>query len=486
MDNLGTDKDKDLDIKEENKKLNDINEKENDIINKENNLSNKNLNEKLIYNSISKSFESEQNDKQENINNEEINNNIIQTEEYKNKAQQKEEENLNNNIEDKKDKEEPENKKKEKKTKEKNKSEFIVREPNKKPVLGPLLKSQLKPSINKIKNKSIEKTIKTLLNSDENNNQSEEKNINKNKFIDKLRDFKRELSEKEEMNKYIKKKNIFEFTFKNYEDSKNNRYKNTNKDSDLFNFNVKDSLKDNKYKELKEKYFNSNKNEFSPNDKKVDYKLHIFMEKEKPITSYKQSPQKKFIDNYNYRSLSKKPLIYRKNSPKIRKNLRNNDIFRLMNSMGNLGVILNKFKKSNNYEIQKNNVENNKIDYIYIIANKNQYKNNYNNKNKIFNSSIFENSKKLQNLMNDVFHEIKQNNKKSSSKKYEFKSRLLNIKSKITSQSVNRYNKKSFRKNQLNVHRYTPKKSSNLNFDELLNLCSKENLKSYYTNSRKN
>ena len=486
MDNLGTDKDKDLDIKEENKKLNDINEKENDIINKENNLSNKNLNEKLIYNSISKSFESEQNDKQENINNEEINNNIIQTEEYKNKAQQKEEENLNNNIEDKKDKEEPENKKKEKKTKEKNKSEFIVREPNKKPVLGPLLKSQLKPSINKIKNKSIEKTIKTLLNSDENNNQSEEKNINKNKFIDKLRDFKRELSEKEEMNKYIKKKNIFEFTFKNYEDSKNNRYKNTNKDSDLFNFNVKDSLKDNKYKELKEKYFNSNKNEFSPNDKKVDYKLHIFMEKEKPITSYKQSPQKKFIDNYNYRSLSKKPLIYRKNSPKIRKNLRNNDIFRLMNSMGNLGVILNKFKKSNNYEIQKNNVENNKIDYIYIIANKNQYKNNYNNKNKIFNSSIFVNIKKLQNLMNDVFHEIKQNNKKSSSKKYEFKSRLLNIKSKITSQSVNRYNKKSFRKNQLNVHRYTPKKSSNLNFDELLNLCSKENLKSYYTNSRKN
>ena len=486
MDNLGTDKDKDLDIKEENKKLNDINEKENDIINKENNLSNKNLNEKLIYNSISKSFESEQNDKQENINNEEINNNIIQTEEYKNKAQQKEEENLNNNIEDKKDKEEPENKKKEKKTKEKNKSEFIVREPNKKPVLGPLLKSQLKPSINKIKNKSIEKTIKTLLNSDENNNQSEEKNINKNKFIDKLRDFKRELSEKEEMNKYIKKKNIFEFTFKNYEDSKNNRYKNTNKDSDLFNFNVKDSLKDNKYKELKEKYFNSNKNEFSPNDKKVDYKLHIFMEKEKPITSYKQSPQKKFIDNYNYRSLSKKPLIYRKNSPKIRKNLRNNDIFRLMNSMGNLGVILNKFKKSNNYEIQKNNVENNKIDYIYIIANKNQYKNNYNNKNKIFNSSIFENSKKLRTLMNDVFHEIKQNNKKSSSKNYEFKSRLLNIKSKITSQSVNRYNKKSFRKNQLNVHRYTPKKSSNLNFDELLNLCSKENLKSYYTNSRKN
>ena len=486
MDNLGTDKDKDIEIKEENKKLNDINEKENDFINKENNLSNKNLNEKLIYNSISKSFESEQNDKQENINNEEINNNILQTEENKNKAQQKEEENLNNNIEDKKDKEEPENKKKEKKTKEKNKSEFIVREPNKKPVLGPLLKSQLKPSINKIKNKSIEKTIKTLLNSDENNNQSEEKNINKNKFIDKLRDFKRELSEKEEMNKYIKKKNIFEFTFKNYEDSKNNRYKNTNKDSDLFNFNVKDSLKDNKYKELKEKYFNSNKNEFSPNDKKVDYKLHIFMEKEKPITSYKQNPQKKFIDNYNYRSLSKKPLIYRKNSPKIRKNLRNNDIFRLMNSMGNLGVILNKFKKSNNYEIQKNNVENNKIDYIYIIANKNQYKNNYNNKNKIFNSSIFENSKKLQNLMNDVFHEIKQNNKKSSSKKYEFKSRLLNIKSKITSQSVNRYNKKSFRKNQLNVHRYTPKKSSNLNFDELLNLCSKENLKSYYTNSRKN
>ena len=483
MDNLGTDKDKEKEIEEENKKLNDINEKENDIINKENNLSNKNLNEKLIYNSISKSFESEKNDKQENINNEDINNNILKTEENKNNSQQKEEGNLNNNIEDKKEK--GENKKKEEKTKEKNKNEYIVREPNKKPVLNPLVKSQLKPSINKIKNKSIEKTIKTLLNSDENNNQGEEQNNNKNKFIDKLKEFKKELSEKEEMNKNIKKKNIFEFTFKNYEDNKNNRYKNTNKDSDVFNFNVKDSL-NSKYKELKEKYFKPNKNEFSLNNKNADYKLHnIFIEKEKPITSYNQSPQKKFIDNYNYRSLSKKPLIYRKNSPKMRKNLRNNDIFILMNSMDNLGVILNKFKKSNNYDFQKNNDENNKIDYIYNSASKNQYKINY-YKNKTFNSSIFENSKKLQNLMNDVFHEIKQNSRKSSSKKYEFKSRLLNIKSKITSQSVNRYNKKSFTKNHLNTHRYTPKKSSNLNFDELLNLCSKENLRSYYTNSRKN
>ena len=469
MDDLEPEKDNKEIIKENNNKDNK----------EQNNSSNQNQknNEKIISNSISKSFESEKNDKQENNNKEEIKNKIIEKAEIKNNDEKKEEQNLNNNIEDEKD-QKKDNINKEKKVKEKYINEDIVRESNKKPALGPVVKSQLKPSINKIKNKSIEKTIKTLLNTDENNNQNGEQNDNKNKFMDRLNEFKRELTEKEEMNKLIQKKNIFEFTFKNYEDNKINKFY-YNKDLDNFYFNVKDSLKDKKFKELEDKYFKSNKFFFS-NNKDFNYNQNIFLEKEKPITSYKNHLKKNLIDNYNCKILSNKPIIYQKNSSNIGNNIQNNEIFKLMNSVNNFNVILNKFRKTKDFDFQKNNNENNKFDYLSHSANKNKYKNYYNNKIRPFNSSIFENSKKLQNLMNDVLYEINQNTKKSSSKKYEFKSRLSNIKSKMKSQSVNKYNKKSIRKNQMNINRYTPKKSKNLKFEELLNLCSKENLKSHY------
>lgn len=95
--------------------------------------------------------------------------------------------------------------------------------------------------------------------------------------------------------------------------------------------------------------------------------------------------------------------------------------------------------------------------------------------------------------MNDVYHEIKQRNK-NSSKNYEFKSKLSTIKSRISSYSANKYNNNLLRNDfkynnnspdKLKMHKYTPQKSNNLNFNELLDLCSKENLRTYYINSRK-
>ena len=540
MDDLDKEKEIDIKIEDGNKEINNIDEKENMIDeNVQNNINNINQNnqEKIISNSHTKSFESEKNDKQENINNnEEINNNILEKKENENieeekkneenkkieeenkkieeenkineennnkneekildnieeKKEDKKEEKLEDKIEEKKD--EKENKKNEKNRKEKYIGEKIVREPNKEPNLGPIAKSQLKPSINKIKNKTIDQTIKTLLNTDEEKNNQIIEPKDKNKFMNKLKEFKREISKKEDMNRYIQTKNIFEFTFKKYEG--NNRYKNSNGDLAEFNFNVNEPLKNDQLKLLKEKYFKSNQFLYTPSKKDFTYKRNnIFLDKDTCITSYKHSCKNRYNKNYYLQSCNNKPLVYKKNSLNFQ-NKKNFDFIRLINSMDNLDLILKKYKKTIDYDFPKNINENNKYNYLlFITINKNKYKNFYNYKTKIntLSSSNFENSKKLQNLMNDVYHEIKQRNK-NPSKNYEFKSKLSTIKSRISSYSANKYNNNLLRNDfkynnyspdRLKMHKYTPQKSNNLNFNELLDLCSKENLRTYYINSRK-
>ena len=475
MEEIISDKDKQIEKenniekkKEINNNIDKFDEIEKEHIN--NNIDNKNIlinqiqknEEKNITKSYTKSFESEKNEKQENDKKE---NEIIPN-------QLDKEEKINNEINEEKKEQKVQNK-----NNEKINFEEIVRDANKEPELGPIKKSQLKPSITKIKNKSIEKTIKTLLNNEGDNNKDEN---NKNNFVNKLKDLKREIYKNKEKNNYIKRKNIFEFTFKNIEG--NNRYKNNinnNKELQDFNFNLDDAknMKENEFKELKDKYFKSNNIILSiKHDNNYKQQNNIF-EKEKPIiNSYSQSIKSKYNNRYNFTN-NNSPIVFDKNKQKIGNNLKNKEFIKLLNSNDNFDIVLEKYKRPNNLE--RNFIENNKYNILYNSMKINNNKKYYNYKSNLntFNSTNYENSKKLQNLMNDVFYEIK--NKNSNSKtRSELKSRLSNIRSKIKySHTFNKYNKIGKNKSINIQYNYRPKKSNKLNFDDLLNLCSKDNLK---------
>ena len=483
-------REKDNNIEEEKEIKDNIDKIDNNEKDNINNIDNKNnLNaqiqnneEKNITKSYSKSFESEKNEKQENDDKE---NEIIPKKENDNPLEKEENKNniINNEVIEEKKEQITNDKKKEKIDNEKINIEEIVKDPNKEPELGPIKKSQLNPSITKIKNKSIEQTIKTLLNMEDNSKDV----YNKNNFINKLKDLKREIYKNKEKNDYIKRKNIFEFTFKNIEG--NNRYKNeinNNKEIQDFNFNLDEAknMNENEFKELKNKYFKSNDIILSlKHDNNYNFRNNIF-EKEKPIiSSYSQSIRNNYNNKYYFIN-NNKPIIFDKNKQKKGNNYKNKEFIRLLNSNDNFDIIWKKNKRPNNLE--KNIIDKNKYNILYNSMKANSYKKYYNYKSNLntFNSTNCKNSKKLQNLINDVFYEIKSKNSKSL-KKYEFKSRLSNIKQKIKySHTYNKYNKIGKNKSIYIKYIYRPNKSNKLNYDDLLNLCSKENLKKYSKNCK--
>jgi len=481
MDESKSDKNKQIDIedfiKEQKSENNnkDENEKENNI--DKQNIENKNDidNQSQIkqINSMSKSFESEKIEKNEFFNKEkeietqEINDINSEKEKTPIIKEQKLEEKKQQNEEDKKEddkitkKKEKKEKKENKKDKTNNNNEGIVKEPNREPKLGNINKYQLNSSIFKIKNKSLEQKMKTLLSKD--NEDKEDENKNENTFINKVKDLKRELSKKNEINKLKKIKIKFE-TFKNYEI--NNRYKNyVNSDikkKDFFNVNLKDliSNNENKYKELKEKYFASSNKNYNKND--------LFLGNEKPIISYSQTIRKPYNITYRFTNyMNTKPILYKKNVQRRENDKINDEIINLINSTDTFDIILQKLKKSKNKGLEKNKNDNqlisdNRNNLLYNSKNINHYKS-YCTKN-TYNSKKFENNKKLQTLMNDVFQEIK--DRKINS--YDFKNRLSTMKSKLKRNDE-----------------YKTKKSKNENFDYLLNLCSKESLKKYSKSQKK-
>ena len=444
-------------------------------------------------NSLSKSFESEKNEKKfinkENIVKfEEIKNNINENNIIKNNLNIEKEnisednnikkiEETNNDIKENeinKNHKEDENKKENEKNKEdkiqvkiknneqknkkiqKYKIEDIIKEVNKEPDLGFVNRSKIKTVINKIKNKSFEKTLKAILASESRLNEGDD---GKN-FRDKLRNLKSELSKREEINEYKKRNINIDLILKTYK-GHNRRYNNDiikNEDLNDFNLNIKEpiSLNENKFKELKEKYYVFNRILFSSviDDKYNKYNLSLH--KEKPKQSNSQEIKKIFDNKFN------KQIIYRKNPPKIPDNKNNEEIFRLINSNDNFDSIIKKFKKQINFNCEEKKYEIKSI-------NKNDTK-----LNKL-NSYNYKNSNKLKNLINNIFNEIKDNNIKN----YNFKNRLINIKSKITySHSLNKYFN-SDKKIKTSRYNYPRKKTNNKNFNELLNLCSQENFKKY-------
>ena len=463
------------DNKEEKKNENENeNEKENENENEnEKEKENENENNNVIYNkndidNQSQSIEKEKNEKKVNnkekekeieIEIQEINDIKTEKEEHPIIKEEKLAEKKQPNQEEKK--EEINTKKEEKKENKNVKKEKmnidIVKEPNKEPNIGHITKYQINPSKYKIKNKSIETKMKTLLNKDDEKNETENKKGNENTFMNKLKDLKRELSKKEEI--YNSKKLKFK-SFKNFEENKRytNYINNNNIKSVDFIPNIKNlvTLNEKKYKDLKNKYY------FSLNNKK-----NLFLDNEKPIINYNRTIKKPYNKTFRFQNYisNSNPILYTKNIHERENDKKNNEIIRLINSNDNFEVILQKLKKTNNIglNIIKNEKIFNKNNILYNSSNINQYKSYYKKYNS-FNSSKSDNNKKLQNLINDVFQEIRNRNINS----YIFKSRLSTITSKLR-----RYDE------------YTPTKRNNNNFDYLLNLCSKVYLKKYSQSHKK-
>ena len=340
----------------------------------------------------------------------------------------------------------------------KNKKEEIIKKANRKPKFEPNYEYQIKDTMKKIKNKSLEKKMKDIFDSDKKN-----ENIPENKFIDKLREIEVKIEEIDEYKK--KKNNKFEFTLRNNNEEKNNRYDNYNKEKEkennnFFNFNFstkKSANKENKYKDLNKWYFSSDKFEFYNSPLETNKKKYQIMNIGEEM--------KKIYLKYNARRLRKMNNIIR--------NTTTPDNFK------NILFKIDKFKKNKKENIlQKKNLFNNKlaISEAKII----KYINNTSEFNKFKTLSV-EKPSKLENMIENIYFEINKTN--NIPLRNSFDNKLSNIKSKIKYSSITS-EKNSLKIKSNNIfgkNRFT--KSSFSNLDDLLKLCSKRNIKKYVYNS---
>ena len=399
-------------------------------------------------NSYSKSFDSEKNDNKEK----EFITNNINNDKKESKFKSKKEEievliyNKNNKLNNR------------------NRKMGLIKRANKKPDLEPHSKYNLSNALKKIKNKSVEKKAKDLFSVDkkETNNEKE-----KNKFIKKLKEIEVKIEGINELKKTKQKEeNKIEF--------KNNNKENNDKDNFInFNFDIKmqSGNSENKYQELKKLYFSGNKFDFTS--------LHKKNVKENNRNNNKDS-SKNFTNSYkNYIDFKD---IYKK-SQKTKNSKKNQNMIRIINKSDNFKNILNKIE----------NLEENKNDNIFLnnyLLNKNKTLNDLNRNRNItkksnydfFKSVSLEKSSKFKNMMDDVYTEIKDIN--NYSLKRNFNNKISNIKANINYTTLFRREKKfDIVKNSL-INQCNYNKSNNLNFDDLLNLCSKRNLKFLTKNSK--
>lgn len=399
-------------------------------------------------NSYSKSFDSEKNDNKEK----EFITNNINNDKKESKFKSKKEEievliyNKNNKLNNR------------------NRKIGLIKRANKKPDLEPHSKYNLSNALKKIKNKSVEKKAKDLFSVDkkETNNEKE-----KNKFIKKLKEIEVKIEGINELKKTKQKEeNKIEF--------KNNNKENNDKDNFInFNFDIKmqSGNSENKYQELKKLYFSENKFDFTS--------LHKKNVKENNRNNNKDS-SKNFTNSYkNYIDFKD---IYKK-SQKTKNSKKNQNMIRIINKSDNFKNILNKIE----------NLEENKNDNIFLnnyLLNKNKTLNDLNRNRNItkksnydfFKSVSLEKSSKFKNMMDDVYTEIKDIN--NYSLKRNFNNKISNIKANINYTTLFRREKKfDIIKNSL-INQCDYNKSNNLNFDDLLNLCSKRNLKFLTKNSK--
>ena len=363
----------------------------------------------------------------------------------------------------------------------KNKKQGLIQRVNKKPDLEPHSKFNFSNTLKKINNKSIEKKAKELLNNDNKESKNEKE---KNKFITKLKEIEVKIEEinehkikkNQEENKleYKYNKELNEENFVNLNNNKNDKENFIN-----FNFDIKmqNGSSENKYQELKKLYFYDNKFDFDSMPKKY--------------TNRNNNNSSNKIKNYNnsYKKKEEFTEIYKSyNSPRLNhKNKNNQNMIRVINDSDNFNNILDKldkFEENKNETIFKN--------YLFN-KNKNMTMNDLSTdkssrRNKsdfgMFKSVSIEKSSKLKNMIDDVYDEIKEINYYSL--KRNFSKKISNAKINLKYSNYYRKDKNSDLNNINSINQYGFKKSNDLNFDDLLKLCSKRNLKCLIKNTKMN
>ena len=236
----------------------------------------------------------------------------------------------------------------------------------------------------------------------------------------------------------------------------------------LFKFQVNkpSGNSENKYQELKKLYFN-NKFDFTSlkkNSKKDN--THNKIKNYTSIYKKKEEFKGKYI-NYNIQKLNKKN--------------QNQNMIRLKNSNENFNNILDKLGN-----LEDNKIEN-KFRKNFLLKN-NEYPNELNKENKnrqinksdlgLFKSVSFEKTSKLKNMMMDVYSEI--NDITDHSMKRNFSHKISNVKTNLKYSSLARKDKNLIKNHNFLIYDYTFNKSKDLNFDDLIKLCSKRNIKMLY------
>ena len=453
---------------EENKEnINDINIEQKPIEAFKDNIKKENISDIKIKNqslqnntnSYSKSFDSEKNDNKEK---EFINiNNINNKKESKFKLKKEEINELINNNKNKYN--------------NKNKKCGLIKRANNKPEIEPHSKLNLNNALKKIKNKSVEKKAKDLLSIDKKKTNNEKE---KNKFINKLKEIEVKIEGIKDLKKRRQKEEN-KIEFKNDKSNKENIDNNKDKDNFInFNFELKKESgnSENKYQELKKLYFSCNKFDFTPTNKKIV--------KENRNNKDKNSENKIKNNTNNYKSYIEFKHIYKKNCDQPKTIKQNQNKIRIINKSDNFKKILNKLE---NFEENKN--ENIFSNNLLFSINKalNDLNRNQNRKiNKksnfdFFKSVSLEKSAKFKHIMDDVCSEIKDLNNYSSQRNY--RSKISNIKSYIKNSFLYKGEKNFDIKKRGIINYCDYNKSKDLNFDDLLNLCSKRNLKFLTKNS---
>ena len=396
-------------------------------------------------NSYSKSFDSEN---KENKEKELINN--INTRNNKNSKFKKKKEEIKMLIYDNKDK-----------YFNKSRKAGLIQRANKMPELEPYSKYNFNNTLKKMKNKSIEKKAKDLLGNDK---KETSKAKEKNKFINKLKEIEVKIEEINELkNKKEKEENKVDFKY--MKDNMENIDNDNEKDKFInfdFNFKLPSGNSENKYQELKKLYFSKNKFEFNSIKKK--YRKDDINKIINYDNNYKKKEEfkGKYI-NYNIQKLNKK----------------NPNMIRIISNSDNFNNILDKLGK---FEESKNDNKFKKS----CLFNENILLNDYNRENRnrrlnkgnfdFFKSVSLEKSSKLRNMFEDVYDEIKDMNNYTI--KRNFSHKMSNIKANIKYSTLNRTDKYFDLNTNCLINEGLYNKSNELNFDDLLKLCSKRNLKS--------
>ena len=309
------------------------------------------------------------------------------------------------------------------------------------------------------------------LNSEEKNKEENKNNENKNEF---------------NYDTNNKRRNRIQFSVRN-RDGINNRYQdyfNTNRNISNYNYHLsfEPNPNEKKFQELKVKYLSPSQNKFfsSFNENYVS-RCNLFSPREIPNMGFTQSLKipNKNINYIDYRYYYK-PVVCCRNIKDVMTEKRREDIMKLMNSNSN-NTFENIMKKLN----KKNDIEESKVRYNPVNRNGLLYS--YNSGLRSYKNYGSEDKKnaKLKHLIKEVFDEIQYDCYISPNKN---KNILSNLKSKIKfSNSLSKY--RNYEKEKLIRQQYnSPYKNNkykNLNYNDLLRLCTKDNLTKYSQSAKK-